>query len=422
MRVVRIIVGSLTVLTLGTVGAWWWQVRSAGTDTWRTVEVERTDVRRLVTATGTLDAVQTVEVGTQVSGILAEVLVDFNDAVTEGQILARIDTALLDADVASASAKVAEASANRGRRALEAKRVNGLRAREAATEQETEVAIAELAVAEAQLRTAQVALTRAKRNLGYATITSPIGGTVVRRDLDPGQTVNAGLSAPTLFLIAGDLARMQILVAVDESDIGQIHDRQDAEFTVQTWPDRTFKGVVRQVRLQSATDQSVVTYTVVVDVDNPDGALLPGMTATVEFIVGEAKDVLCVANAALRYTPDLPGGADGGGHAGAGRTGPVEGGAPAGAASAGGSRGAGPGGGSKRRGRDATEGTLWTANGEALNGVPVKIGLKGTTCTEVSGDGVNEGMSVVVGVDHTAASGTTSPLQQTVAPRRPGGF
>jgi hypothetical protein len=129
-----------------------------------------------------------------------------------------------------------------------------------------------------------------------------------------------------------------------------------------------------------------------------------------------------VANAALRYTPDLPGGADGGGHAGAGRTGPVEGGAPAGAASAGGSRGAGPGGGSKRRGRDATEGTLWTANGEALNGVPVKIGLKGTTCTEVSGDGVNEGMSVVVGVDHTAASGTTSPLQQTVAPRRPGGF
>lgn len=420
MRVVRIIVGSLAVLTLGAAGAWWWHVRSAGTDTWRTVEVERTDVRRLVTATGTLDAVQTVEVGTQVSGILAEVLVDFNDAVQEGQILARIDTALLDADVASASARVAEASANRGRRALEAKRVNGLRAREAATEQETEVAAAELAVAEAQLRTAQVALTRAKRNLGYATITSPIQGTVVRRDLDPGQTVNAGLSAPTLFLIAGDLARMQILVAVDESDIGQIHDRQDAEFTVQTWPDRTFNGVVRQVRLQSATDQSVVTYTVVVDVDNPDGALLPGMTATVEFIVGEAKDVLCVANAALRYTPELPGGADGGGHAAAGRTGPVEGvgTAPAG----GGSRGGGPGGGSKRRGRDATEGTLWTANGESLTGVPVKIGLKGTTCTEVSGDGVSEGMSVIVGVDHTAASGTTSPLQQTVAPRRPGGF
>lgn len=411
--VVRVVQVLVALLVVGAAAFWVYRGRAAGTDTYRTVAIERTDVRRTVSATGRIDAEQTVEVGTQVSGILAEVLVDFNDKVEQGQVLARIDTALLDADVASASAKVAEAEANRDRRALESKRVSTLRAREAATDQEAEVSTAELSVAEAQLRTAQVSLTRARRNLGYATISAPIAGTVIRRDLDPGQTVNAGLSAPTLFLISGDLAQMQILVAVDESDIGQIHEAQSAEFTVQTWPDRVFKGTVRQVRLQSATAESVVTYTVVVDVDNSDGALLPGMTATVEFIVGEAKDVLCVANAALRYVPDLPKAADGGGPDGVGKTG---------ASTSGSGKGSGgrpPG---KRRGPEATEGTLWTSTGEKLTALPVKIGLRGAACTEVSGDGIAQDMEVVVGVDHTPGTGTTSPLQQTAAPRRPGGF
>jgi len=407
-RVVRVVQVLAALLIVGAGAFWAYRGGAAGTDSYRTVAIERTDVRRTVSATGRIDAEQTVEVGTQVSGILAEVLVDFNDKVTQGQVLARIDTALLDADVASASAKVAEATANRDRLALEAKRVSTLRTREAATDQEAEVAAAELAVAEAQLRTAQVSLTRARRNLGYATISAPISGTIIRRDLDPGQTVNAGLSAPTLFLISGDLAQMQILVAVDESDIGQIHESQSAEFTVQTWPDRVFKGTVRQVRLQSATAESVVTYTVVVDVDNSDGALLPGMTATVEFIVGEAKDVLCVANAALRYVPDVPDGANGGGKASAGPS-----------KSGGGPGGRPPG---KRRGPEATEGTLWTSAGEKLTALPVKIGLRGAACTEVSGDGIAQDMEVVVGVDHAAGAGTTSPLQQTAAPRRPGGF
>lgn len=304
MRYARGCLLVLVLLLAAAGGIFAWVSRSTPTATFRTVPVARTDVRRTVSATGTLDAVTRVEVGTQVSGILAEVLVDFNDHVVKDQVLARLDTALLDADVASAAAKVAEAEANEHRLRLEAGRVTALRQRESATVQELEVATAELAVASAQLRTAQVGLTRARRNVGYATITAPIDGTIIRRDLDPGQTVNAGLSAPTLFLIAGDLAHMQILVAVDESDIGQIHEKQAAEFTVQAWPDRTFTGVVRQVRLQSSAEESVVTYTVVVDVDNADGVLLPGMTATVEFIVGEAKDALCVANAALRFTPE----------------------------------------------------------------------------------------------------------------------
>lgn len=378
----------ITALALCGGGVVWWLFgRSDGADVWRTAAVERADVRRLVTATGTLGAVTTVEVGTQVSGILSEIAVDFNDRVVIGQVLARIDTALLDADVASALARVAEAEAGRGRSELESRRVLGLQARGAATGQEAEVATAELAITEAQLRVAQVALTRARRNLGYATITSPIDGTVIRRDLDPGQTVNAGLSAPTLFLIAGDLSDMQILVAVDESDIGQIRAGQQAEFSVQTWPDRVFKGVVRQVRLQSATSESVVTYTAVVSVDNDEGVLLPGMTATVEFIVDQADDVLCVANAALRFTPDESSN----------------------------SRAA-------RHTKSGSEGTLWTAVEEVATAVPVTVGLRGTNCTQVSGEGLADGLAVIVGVDRAGSGGTTNPLQQTAPPRRPGGF
>jgi len=407
---------TLVLLLVAAGGTWAWVSRSAPAETYRTVPVARTDVRRTVSATGTLDAVTRVEVGTQVSGILAEVLVDFNDHVVKDQVLARIDTALLDADVASASAKVAEAAATQHRLQLEADRVGALRQREAATLQEVEVATAELAVAEAQLRTAQVGLTRARRNLGYATITAPIDGTIIRRDLDPGQTVNAGLSAPTLFLIAGDLAHMQILVAVDESDIGQIHDKQAAEFTVQAWPDRTFNGVVRQVRLMSNAEESVVTYTVVVDVDNADGVLLPGMTATVEFIVGEAKDALCVANAALRFTPEGDAGRAGPATGAAGTPPAASSGAPAGPGGGGGGPGA------KRRGKAPTEGTVWALDGTTAKPLPVKVGLRGTTCSEVSGDGVTEGLAVIVGVDRAAAGATSSPLQPTAAPKRPGGF
>lgn len=410
MRAARIVsvVGVIGLVAGGV--AWWVNHSAAPADVYRTATVERTDVRRTVTATGPLAAVKTVEVGTQVSGILTDVLVDFNARVTRGQPLAHLDTTLLDADVATAGARVAEAQAGRDRLALESARVERLHTNAAATDQELEVARADLAVADAQLRTARVALDRATRNRGYATITSPIDGTIIRRDKDPGQTVNAGLSAPTLFLIAGDLAQMQILVAVDESDIGQIHEGQDAEFTVQTWPDRVFTGKVRQVRLQSTTAESVVTYTAVVAVDNRDGALLPGMTATVQFIIGKADGVLCVANAALRFRPDdaPEAGEDAGGRAGAGHAGPPSGG--------------GPDGGRRRRGADSTEGTLWTASGAVLQAIPVHTGLRGQACTEVSGDGVTDGMTVVVGVDHSAASAPSSPLQQTAPPRRPGGF
>ena len=157
------------------------------------------------------------------------------------------------------------------------------------------------------MKSAQVALDRARKNLSYTEIYAPIDGVVVERNVDVGQTVAASLSAPQLFLIANDLSQMQILASVDESDIGLIHEGQDVRFTVQAYPNQTFTGTVRQVRLQSTTTENVVNYTVVVTVANPKGKLLPGMTATVEFLTGSAENALIVPNAALRFraTPDM---------------------------------------------------------------------------------------------------------------------
>jgi HlyD family secretion protein len=347
---------AVLALTLGA-GAWAWQRTRAASDApaWRTAPVTRRDVQRIVTATGPIAADPTVEVGTQVSGIVSEVLVDFNARVRRGQVLARIDTSLLQADVDAARARVAEAHAVRERRAVEATRIDGLHARQSATDQERIAARADLAVAEAQVRAASVTLRRARRNLAFATISAPIDGVVVRRAVDPGQTVNAGFSAPTLFKLAGSLARMTILTDVDEADVGLLREGQPARFTVQTFPDRTFVGTVRQVRIDAKVQDNVVTYTTVVEVPNPDGVLLPGMTATVEFVVAEAKGVLCAPNAALRFRPE---------------------GAP-----------------------PATTPTVWTPAGDTPRPVPVTTGLRGAECTEVRGDGVSADMPVILGTE-----------------------
>lgn len=271
---------------------------------YRMATLEQGDLESVVSATGTLSAVTTVQVGTQVSGIVDAIYVDFNDPVEEGQVIARIDTTLLANAVASA-----EATLDRGRAELlyaerENERIQALHAKGMVSDEEANAAEYSHEIAKASVRSAELALARAEQNLAYATITAPIDGTVIARTVDEGQTVQASLSAPELFQIAGDLTRMQILASVDESDIGQIAEGQTARFTVQAYADDTFEGVVRQVRLQSTTEENVVNYTVVVDVDNPDGRLLPGMTATVDFVVQTATDVTYVSNAALRYQPD----------------------------------------------------------------------------------------------------------------------
>lgn len=352
----------------------------------RSAEVLRGDVRETVTATGTLEAVTTVEVGTQVSGVIQQLLVDYNDTVQAGQVIARIDPTLLEADVLSAEATLAQRRAEAERASAELARTQRLFDAEASTPVELETARAAAVTAGAQVRAAEVAVERARRNRDYAVITSPIDGTVLVRDVEVGQTVNAGMSAPRLFLIAGDLTRMQILVDVDESDIGRIAPGQLVEFTVQAWPDASFEGAVREVRLQSLVTDNVVTYTVVVDVENPDRKLLPGMTATVGFVVEQAQDTLLVPNAALRFSPD----------------------------------------GMRPAARDG-ESTLWVQSEEGLRSVPVEVGVSDGRSTAVRGEGLGEGMRVITGVQSRDSErrSTTNPFggatQQRGRPR-PGGF
>ncbi len=283
-----------------------WGLMTRGDDastSYRFVTVERGDVESVVTATGTLGATETVEVGTQVSGQIADLFVDFNDRVDSGQLLARIDPTILQQEVGSAQANLARSAAELAQAERELARSDELHAKQVVTDAEHDQATYAHAVAQAGYSSAEIALERARRNLEYTEIRAPNDGVVVARNVDVGQTVAASLSAPTLFVIARDLSEMEILVSVDESDIGQIHDGQEARFTVRAYPDRPFTGAVRQVRLQSTTQENVVNYSVVVSVENEDGLLLPGMTATVEFVVDRAEDVLTVPNTALRFQP-----------------------------------------------------------------------------------------------------------------------
>jgi HlyD family secretion protein len=269
----------------------------------RFVTIEKGNMQSKVSATGTLGAVTTVSVGTQVSGQVAALLVDYNDVVKKGQLLATIDPTLAQSAVVDAQANVDKAQAellqmqrdfNRNRELTNA----GLIARSAYEQSQSS-----MQVAQAQVRSAQVAMDRARQNLSYTSIYAPIDGVVVERNVQQGQTVAASLSAPQLFLIANDLAHMQILAQVGEGDIAQIKQGQTVKFSVQALPNQTFNGTVQQVRLQSTTADNVVNYTVVIAVENAQNKLLPGMTARVDFLTQSATDVLKVSNAALRFKP-----------------------------------------------------------------------------------------------------------------------
>jgi len=271
---------------------------------YRFVSVETGDLESVVASTGNLNAVTTVQVGTQVSGIVNRIYVDFNDKVYRGQIIARIDTTLLVSSVRDARATMTRNQAQLDFSRTEYDRIKGLFDKQFATEVELNQAKYNLDLAEATIVSTQISLERAQRNLDYATIVSPINGVVVERNVDEGQTVAASLNTPQLFLIANDLASMEILASVDESDIGLIEESQEVRFTVQAYDEAMFAGTVRQVRLQSSIQENVVTYTAVIDVDNSDGKLLPGMTATVEFLIDQASDVMKVPIAALRFRPN----------------------------------------------------------------------------------------------------------------------
>ncbi|ABC77658.1 efflux RND transporter periplasmic adaptor subunit [Syntrophus aciditrophicus] len=284
---------------------------------YRMVEIDRGDVRATVTATGTVNAVTTVLVGTQVSGTIRDLYVDYNSPVKKGQLLAQIDPATFEARVQEAKANLLLAKANEekaGASLVDAKRTlarNGMlftrnliaRSELDTAETSVSVATAQLSAARAQVEQTRASLNYAETNLRYTKILSPVDGTVISRNVDVGQTVAASFQTPTLFNIAQDLTRMQINTSVDEADIGKIQVDQPVEFSVDAYPDMIFEGKIAEVRSAPITVQNVVTYDVVARVDNPDLRLKPGMTANVSIVVAEKKNVLRVSNAALRFRP-----------------------------------------------------------------------------------------------------------------------
>ncbi len=390
------------VLPLVLVGALW--ARSAkqadAASPYRFATVETGSLEATVSATGALSAVTTVQVGTQVSGQVSALYVDFNDPVTKGQLLARIDPTLAQQAVREAEATLARDRADLQKAQDAYDRTKQLHDGQVVTDSELNDARYALQVAQANLSSGQVAVDRARRNLAYTEIHAPIDGTVVERNVDVGQTVAASLSAPQLFLIAQDLSEMQILASVDESDIGLIHEGQPVHFTVQAYADETFTGTVKQVRLQSTTQENVVSYTAVVSVQNPDGRLLPGMTATVDFVTGEAADTLLVPNAALRFRPTAEMvAAERGTMAGQ----PASAGAPSQSAA------------------------LWYLKDGQPAVVRVRTGITDGQRTVVSGTGLTSGMQVIVGTTAGSASSAeaaASPFQQQGQRGfpRPGGF
>ena len=271
---------------------------------WRTVPIEKGDLNVEVTASGTANPHFLVQVGTQVSGTIARILVDFNSHVQKGQLIALLDTTFLHAAVEDAKASLRKVQAQETLTRRNAERTKQLFDKGLAAQADLDQATADYESAKAAISSAQSTLDRATINLAYAFIVSPITGVVVNRNVDMGQTVAASFSTPTLFTIADDLSKMQLQASIDEADIGQVKIGQTAQFTVDAYPDRKFIGTVTQLRLQPSTVQNVVTYTVMIDFNNPDLAIMPGMTANITVAVQQARDVLKVPLAALKFKPE----------------------------------------------------------------------------------------------------------------------
>ncbi len=267
------------------------------------VQISRGSISQTITATGTLQAVTTVDIGTQVSGKITKLYVDFNDHVRKGQLLAVIDTTNLVTQVNDGKSNLEKAKANYHQAQVTNEKNKVLYQKNYISELDYLTSQTNVESALADMKAAQSALDRAITNLGYAYIYAPISGIIQNRAVEAGQTVAASLSAPTLFTIAEDLERMEILANIDESDIGQIGLGQKVDFSVQAYPDKKFWGTVVQKRINSAVVSNVVNYTVVVNADNKDHFLLPGMTATMDFFIQERDSVLIVPNAALRFIP-----------------------------------------------------------------------------------------------------------------------
>ena len=280
---------------------------------YETTTVSRSDISNSVTATGTIEPVTEVEVGTQVSGIIDKLYADYNSVVTKGQLIAEMDKVTLQSELASQKATYDGAKAEYEYQQKNYERNKGLHEKQLISDTDYEQSLYNYQKAKSAFDSSKASLAKAERNLSYATITSPIDGVVISRDVEEGQTVASGFETPTLFTIAADLTQMQVVADVDEADIGGVVEGQRASFTVDAYPNDVFEGVVTQIRLGDASSTSststtttVVTYEVVISAPNPDLKLKPRLTANVTIYILDKKDVLSVPNKALRFTPEKP--------------------------------------------------------------------------------------------------------------------
>jgi HlyD family secretion protein len=275
-----------------------------------TATVEKSDISNSVTATGTIEPVTEVEVGTQVSGIVDKLYADYNSVVTKGQLIAEMDKVTLQSELASAQAQYDGNKAEYDYQKKNYDRNQALHEKSLISDTDYEQAVYNYKKAKSALEQSKAALSKAQRNLSYATITSPIDGVVIDRSVEEGQTVAAGFETPTLFTIAADLTQMQVVADVDEADIADVREGQRVSFTVDAYPNDTFEGRVTQVRLgstsssSSTSSESVVTYEVVISAQNPDLKLKPRLTANITIYTLDKQDVLSVPNKALRFTPE----------------------------------------------------------------------------------------------------------------------
>lgn len=383
----------VAVIGIGGAAAWWWSGNQAEQPKWITASVDRGVIVQRVSANGTLNPVELVNVGTQISGTVIKLHTDFNQPVKAGQLLAELDPAILEAQIRQTEANLASAKATLNNAELSLKRNENLKAKGFISDGALDGLRKDVDTARAQVMQTEAQLSRDKTNLAYSKIKSPINGIVVNRGIDVGQTVAASFQTPTLFQIARDLRRMQIDTSVAEADVGAIQNGQPVRFTVDAFRDQEFNAQVRMVRLNPTTVQNVVTYNVVIDVDNKDGILLPGMTAQVAIMTNKKDNVLRVPSAALRFRPPDTGTPTNGGGATAEKTTEKSGAAKSG-------NGKGP------RASSAPRVYIAGPNGE-LQSREIKTGISDGRFTEVI-EGLGEGDAVVTRAAPTAKSNQTS--------------
>jgi len=394
--VVLIVVGFLVYKSFGSTDK---------TISFETAKISKGTISNTVTATGTLEAVKTVELGTQVSGVITKIYVDYNSEVKKGQLLAQIDETPLLAQLAQSRSSVDQSEAEVKYQKATYERYKALIDKKLIAQSDYDLAEYNYNKAVATLHNVKSMNDKDKINLSYAKIFSPIDGIILSRAVDEGQTVAASFSTPTLFTIANDLTQMRVEAKVDEADIGKIANGQRVEFTVDAFPLKKFSGIVTEIRLKPVTSANVVTYTVIINAPNPDKILMPGMTANASFFVTERKDIILVPSKSTQFTPDMEALATYNQN-GRGNLPPIP------------QMGEG---GPRDKQNDNADKTVWVKEGLSVHPQKIKVGVTDEIHYEVL-SGLNEGDEVVLSMS-TGASETkakTGTTKSPFMPQRPG--